>query len=107
MSDGAAGRLKPNSPETLKRLEAAEQRVLGAREALQWEREFIEQWKKEGLDTTPAEQLLSHLECKLTAAERECRTVREELGKPLDDVAKARSGAHPVTVRTVGIRVEN
>ena len=107
MPEGTHGPLSTNArDEALRRLEAAAQRLLGAREALQWQGEFIAQWKEEGRDTTAAEQLLPHLQRRLGAAERECRTLREELGIPLD-VPKPRSVEPPAaTVRAVGIRVE-
>jgi hypothetical protein len=37
-----------------------------------WQREFIARWKEEELDTTAAEELLAHLECRLRHIEREC-----------------------------------
>jgi hypothetical protein len=93
--------------EALRRLETPKQRLLGAREAVRWQREFIAQWKKEGLDTAAAaaEQLLPHLERRLRAIERECGTLREELGTPLG-VTEPRSAEPVATVRAVGIRVE-
>jgi hypothetical protein len=94
--------------EALRRLETPKQRLLGAREAVRWQREFIAQWKKEGLDTAAAaaEQLLPHLERRLRAIERECGTLREELGTRLDEVTKPPSAKPVTTVRAVGIRVE-
>ena len=93
--------------EALRRLETPKQRLLGAREAVRWQREFIAQWKEEGLDTAAAaaEQLLPHLERRLRAIERECGTLREELGTPLG-VTEPRSAEPVATVRAVGISVE-
>lgn len=104
MPEGAHGPQSTNAREEC--LEAAEQRLLGAREAVRWENEFIAEWKKQGLDTTPAEQLLPHLQRRLQAAERECRAVREELGIPLDEFTNPRPVKPVATVRAVGIRVE-
>ena len=84
MPEGTQGPLNTNARrEALRRLETPKQRLLGAREAVRWQGEFIAQWKKEGFDTTAAEQLLPHLQRRLRAAERECRAVREQLGIPL------------------------
>ena len=106
MPEGAQAPLNTTAREALRRLEAAEQRRLGAQEAIRWQHEFIAEWKKEGRDTTAADQLLPHLHRRLRAAERECTKSREEVGIPLD-VAQPRS-PEPLaaTVRAVGIRVE-
>jgi hypothetical protein len=76
MPEGAQGPLNTNARrEALRRLETPKQRLLGAREAVRWQREFIAQWKEEGLDTAAAaaEQLLPHLERRLRTVETECR----------------------------------
>ena len=80
MPEGAQGPLNTNAPrEALRRLETPKQRLLGAREAVRWQREFIAQWKEEGLDTAAAaaEQLLPHLERRLRTVETECRELGE------------------------------
>jgi hypothetical protein len=68
--------------EALRRLETPKQCLLGAREAVRWQREFIAQWRKEGLDTaaTAAEQLLPYLERRLRTVETECRKLGVEVG---------------------------
>jgi len=76
MPEEAQGPLNTNARrEALGRLETPKQRLLGAREAVRWQREFIAQWKEEGLDTAAAaaEQLLPHLERRLRTVETECR----------------------------------
>ena len=76
MPEGAQGPLNTNARrEALRGLETPKQRLLGAREAVRWQREFIAQWKEEGLDTAAAaaEQLLPHLERRLRTVETECR----------------------------------
>jgi hypothetical protein len=76
MPEEAQGPLNTNARrEALRRLETPKQRLLGAREAVRWQREFIAQWKEEGLDTAAAaaEQLLPHLERRLRTVETECR----------------------------------
>ena len=108
MPEGAQGPLSTDARrEALRRLETPKQRLLGAREAVRWQREFITRWKEEGLDTAAAaaEQLLPHLERRLRALERECGTLREERGSPLG-VTEPRSAEQVATVRAVGIRVE-
>ena len=106
MPEGTHGPLSTNArDEALRRLEAAEQRLLGAREAVRWQGEFIAQWKEEGRDTTAAEQLLPSLQRRLGTAERECRTLQEQLGIPLG-VTKPRFATPAATVRSLGIRVE-
>ena len=45
--------------EALSRLKALEQRLLGAKEAVRWQSEFIAEWKEQGLDTAAAEQLFA------------------------------------------------
>lgn len=106
MPEGAQVPLNTNArDEALRRLEAAEQRRLGAQEAVRWQHEFIADWKEKGLDATAAEQLLPHLQRRLSAVERECRALREELGIPLGPT-KPRSAEPAVTVRAVGIHVE-
>ncbi len=106
MPEGTHGPLSTNArDEALRRLEAAEQRLLGAREAVRWQGEFIAQWKEEGRDTTAAEQLLPHLQRRLGTAEREYMTLQEQLGIPLG-VTKPRFATPPATVRSLGIRVE-
>ena len=106
MPEGTQGPLNTNARrEALRRLETPKQRLLGAREAVRWQGEFIAQWKSEGLDTTAAEQLLPHLQRRLRAIERECGTLREELGTPLG-ATEPRSTEPVATVRAVGIRVE-
>ena len=84
MPEGAQSRLSTNAREALRRLETPKQRLLGAREAVRWQREFITRWKEEGLDTaaTAAEQLLPHLERRLRTVETECRQLGVELGIP-------------------------
>jgi hypothetical protein len=79
MPEGAQGPLNTNARrEALRRLETPKQRLLGAREAVRWQREFIAQWKEEGHDTAAAaaaaaaEQLLPHLERRLRTVETEC-----------------------------------
>ena len=61
------------------RSETPQQRLHGAREVVRWQREFIAQWRKEGLDTaaTAAEQLLPHLQRRLRTIETECRELGE------------------------------
>ena len=107
MAEGTHGPLNTSArDEALRRIEAAAQRLLGAREALRWQGEFIAQWKEEGRDTTAAEQLLPHLQRRLGTAERECRTLREQLGIPLDMPKPHSVEPASATVRAVGIRVE-
>jgi len=80
MPEGAQGPLNTNARrEALRRVETPKQRLLGAREAVRWQREFITQWKEEGLDTAAAaaEQLLPHLERRLRTVETECRELGE------------------------------
>ena len=106
MPEGAHGPQSTNAREEC--LEAAEQRLLGAREAVRWENEFIAEWKKSKGST---QRLLSNF-CRTFNAgskplERECRAVREELGIPLDESTNPRPVKEPsATVRAVGIRVE-
>ncbi len=92
--------------EALKRLKELEERVKGAQEALRWQGEFIAQWKKDGLDTTAAEQLLPHLCRRLTAIEKKWLALREELGIPIEEGPERRPRA-TVTVQAVGMRVES
>ena len=47
MPEGAQGPLNTNArDEALRRLEAAEQRRLGAQEAIRWQHEFIAEWEE-------------------------------------------------------------
>jgi hypothetical protein len=94
MPEGAQSPLNTSMRrEALRRLETPKQRLLGAREVVRWQREFIAQWRKEGLDAAAAaaEQLLPHLERRLRTVERECGKLGEELAIQESDTSAART----------------